>query len=63
MTPVGYGDFVPITDAGKIFTMFFSVIGVGSALYFFSLVGGVIFRRHIERHNKKYGRNSLKRKR
>ncbi len=29
LTTVGYGDFVPITDVGKIFTMFYVLIGIG----------------------------------
>tara|TARA_Y100000034_G_scaffold4746_1_gene5506 strand:+ start:594 stop:866 length:273 start_codon:yes stop_codon:yes gene_type:complete len=29
LTTVGYGDLVPITDAGKIFTMFYVLIGIG----------------------------------
>ncbi len=29
LTTVGYGDFSPQTDSGKIFTMFYVVIGIG----------------------------------
>ncbi len=29
LATVGYGDFTPQTDAGKIFTMFYLVIGIG----------------------------------
>ena len=29
LTTVGYGDLVPITDAGKIFTMFYVLLGIG----------------------------------
>ena len=48
MTTVGYGDLYPSTDAGKIFTMVFSVIGVAGALYFFSVIGSSIFKKHVE---------------
>ncbi|MFH1630837.1 MAG: potassium channel family protein, partial [Candidatus Aenigmatarchaeota archaeon] len=33
ITTVGYGDFSPITDIGKIFTVFFAFAGVGIALF------------------------------
>ena len=47
VTTVGYGDFVPQTDAGKIFTIFFSFAGIGMALYFFTLSGKYIYRRQL----------------
>ncbi len=39
LTTVGYGNIVPITRLGKIFTIFYMVIGIGIALYALSLIG------------------------
>lgn len=47
VTTVGYGDIVPITDTGKIFTIFFSFFGIGMALYFFTLSGKYIYRKQL----------------
>lgn len=38
LATVGYGDFSPKTDAGKIFTMIYIVIGLGVLAGFISLV-------------------------
>ena len=38
MTTIGYGDFVPKTDIGKIFSIFYMFAGVGIALYGLSLL-------------------------
>lgn len=32
LTTVGFGDFVPATDAGKLFTVFYMLIGIGILL-------------------------------
>jgi voltage-gated potassium channel len=47
ITTIGYGDFVPSTSIGKVFTMFYSFFGVGIALYIFSTVNSAIFKKHV----------------
>ena len=43
MTTIGYGDFTPQTDAGKIFTIFFVFSGTATAFYTISLVTRYIY--------------------
>jgi hypothetical protein len=38
-TTLGYGDFVPVTPFGKIFTIVFAILIISLALYFFTLMG------------------------
>ncbi len=38
LTTVGYGDFSPATDAGKLFTIFYILIGIGIILSFVDTV-------------------------
>jgi len=38
LTTIGYGDFSPQTDEGKVFTMFYIIIGVGIILSFVNTV-------------------------
>ncbi len=47
ITTIGYGDFSPMTSAGKIFTMFYAFFGVATALYIFSTINSAIFKKHV----------------
>lgn len=38
LTTVGYGDFSPQTDGGKLFTIFYILIGLGMILSFINTV-------------------------
>jgi len=38
LTTIGYGDFSPQTDAGKLFTIFYIIIGIGIILSFINTV-------------------------
>jgi voltage-gated potassium channel len=38
LTTVGYGDYIPHNDIGKIFTIFYVIVGIGIFLGFVNLV-------------------------
>lgn len=38
LTTVGYGDFSPQTDAGKLFTVFYIILGIGIFLSFINTI-------------------------
>ena len=47
ITTIGYGDLVPVTSEGKIFTMFFAFFGVAMAFYILSLISSSVFKKHF----------------
>ena len=50
LTTVGYGDFAPTTNAGKIFTIFYIIIGLGIILNFIEII-------HLHYENEKNSKN------
>lgn len=52
LTTVGYGDVVPITNIGKIFTIVLSFFGISMYFYFISLMVNLISGKHINEHLK-----------
>jgi hypothetical protein len=46
LTTVGYGDFSPQTNAGKLFTVVFVLVGVGILLAFLARVAGQVVNTH-----------------
>ncbi len=48
ITTVGYGDLAPTTDASRLFTAFYALIGVGIAFTSLGVVGANYLRRSQE---------------
>lgn len=49
LTTVGFGDFVPHTNIGKIFTSFYILFGVGILFQAFSLISKIRIEKHIKK--------------
>ena len=48
LSTIGYGDFSPVTDSGKLFTIFYIILGIGVILSFINTV-----HHHFEHMRKK----------
>lgn len=60
LTTVGYGDFSPQTDAGKLFTLFYIIIGIGVILSFINTLYQHYFNQINAKHRKNGGGDHLK---
>ncbi len=49
ITTLGYGDFVPVTSLGKIFTIIFSLSGIVIGLYIITMLGKSLFSIEIKK--------------
>jgi voltage-gated potassium channel len=53
LVTIGYGDFTPKTDAGKIFTLVYIVIGLGILSGFIAVVGETVLKQRLLPINKR----------
>ena len=49
VTTVGYGEFAPKTDSGKVFTTLFMLLGVGTVLYALTVLAQALFSRKLSK--------------
>jgi voltage-gated potassium channel len=55
LTTVGFGDFSPKTDAGKLFTVVYVLVGVGILLAFLTKLAGQVVVSHLDHQEARNG--------
>jgi len=50
LTTLGYGDLHPVTDAGKIFTVFYLLTGMGVVITVVTRLGRAMYHEPIRKH-------------
>lgn len=59
LTTIGYGDLHPVTSFGKIFTIVYSLIGLGIMAMFISIVSKSYIKHKDIKKNKKYKKSNF----
>jgi voltage-gated potassium channel len=52
VTTVGYGDIIPVSDAGKILAIFYMFFGIGILVIFLSVIGTNFYKKRFEADSK-----------
>jgi len=55
LATVGYGDYAPRTDLGKLFTVVYMLVGVGILLAFLTRVAGQVVISHLDHQEARNG--------
>lgn len=58
LATVGYGDFSPQTDLGKVFTIVYVFLGIGLLVAFFTRLGEALITAQREEIEKRLGKKS-----
>ncbi len=48
LTTIGYGDFSPETDSGKLFTVFFAPTGIGVFVAFSARIAQIVLSKRVD---------------
>ena len=56
VSTVGFGDIVPVTDAGKIMAIFFMIFGISILGIFLSVLGTRFYKSQFEKDEKNFQR-------